>query len=393
MRIGRIQLKNRVLVASSPLTSKVCLLHKADLAGASGASTKLTFIKQPFYGRLAMYTEAPLGGIICHDRRLDLEEGVQLVREAKCSTDLAILANITHEAGDLNGWAYLARQMEAAGADAIELNLTCPNITLGTALAGQQPRAVMGASIGESTELTREVTHAVKGAVAVPVIPKFSGRVDVVPIALACQEGGADAISVSAGGRSALPSLDVHHPERSGYGLVVGNSYGALVGPARRLAGYADVARAASAVDIPIIASGGVSTWRHAVEYMMWGASAVQICTAVMWHGFDVISDVLRGMKSFLREAGHSSYDEIVGRALGTIRPAHELEIVQGAAQVDSERCSGCGSCLKPGHCLAITMDKRAAHVDATQCLGCGICVALCPRQAIKLLEKVGEGH
>lgn len=385
MRLGHVDLKNRVMVASSPLTSKPVLLERAEKAGAAGASTKLTFVKQPFYGRLTMYTEPYLGGIVCHDRRLDLDEGVELVRQAKQTTSLVIWANITHASDDLDGWAYLAREMEAAGADAVELNLTCPNITLGARLAGREPAMLMGASIGESPDLTRQVTRAVKAAVHIPVVPKFSGRVDVVPIARACQEGGADAITVSAGGRAALPAIDVHHPERSGYGLVAGNSYGALVGPARRLAGFADVARAARAVQIPIIASGGIATWEHAVQYMMWGASAVQVCTAVMWGGFQVVTDMVSGIERFLAAGPYATYDDFVGIALDTIRPSHELGILPGAARVDSERCSGCGACLKPGHCLAISMVADKACVEPAQCLACGICAALCPCDAIAL--------
>ncbi|HAL62254.1 MAG TPA: hypothetical protein DCP08_07620, partial [Chloroflexi bacterium] len=114
-----VKFKNPLVVASSPLTAKPELLKMAEEAGAAGVSTKLTFIKQPFYGELRMYNDPRVGSIVCHDRRLDLEEGARLVEEAKESTSLVIFSNITYEGEDLGGWARLAKAMEEAGADLI----------------------------------------------------------------------------------------------------------------------------------------------------------------------------------------------------------------------------------------------------------------------------------
>jgi len=100
-----IRLKNPIVVASSPLTARPELLKMAENAGAAGVSTKLTFIKQPFYGELRMYNDPRVGSIVCHDRRLDLAEGARLVEEGKETTSLVIFTNITYEGEDLEGWA------------------------------------------------------------------------------------------------------------------------------------------------------------------------------------------------------------------------------------------------------------------------------------------------
>ena len=99
-----------------------------------------------------MYHDPKLGSIVCVDRRLDLEEGARLIRRARSwSPDLVLFSNITHEGADIESWGYLAA-MEEAGADLIEPNFICPNLSLtakklgrfegsGGAVTGQDPGA------------------------------------------------------------------------------------------------------------------------------------------------------------------------------------------------------------------------------------------------------------
>ncbi|NMB97252.1 MAG: hypothetical protein GYA02_11680, partial [Clostridiaceae bacterium] len=112
-----VEFKNPMVIASSPLTSKIDRLIEAEKAGAAAVSTKLTFIKQPFYGKLRMHTYLNNGSIICYDRRNDIEESLKLVDEAKKKTSLKLFTNITNDAQDMDGWAYLAKKHEEAGAD------------------------------------------------------------------------------------------------------------------------------------------------------------------------------------------------------------------------------------------------------------------------------------
>jgi dihydropyrimidine dehydrogenase (NAD+) subunit PreA len=115
----------------------------------------------------------------------------------------------------------------------------------------------------------------------------------------------------------------------------------------------------------------------------MWGASLVTACTEIMWRGWDVVTKIVEGMEEFRREQGYGSYQDMVGRAVANLRPAAELETVPGAPIVDEERCSGCGLCVKPGHCFAVTLADGIAVVDPDLCYGCGICIALCPTHAL----------
>jgi dihydroorotate dehydrogenase/Pyruvate/2-oxoacid:ferredoxin oxidoreductase delta subunit len=385
-----LKLKNPFVVASSPLTAKVHLLKQAEEVGAAAASAKLTFIKQPFYGKLRMYNAPKEGSIVCHDRRLDLEEGQRLISETRRVTrELLIFANITHAAEDLEGWAYLARAMQEAGAHAVEANMICPNLGM-TAKRLGQVGPTGGGAVGQSLEAAAAVTRALKESVSIPVICKLTPNVtDVALIARACEDAGADGICL-AGGHLALPPMDIYHPENV-YPLLQGSSMGSLGGPATRLLGFAMVASTARRVSIPIIGGGGLEKWEHAIQYMMWGATLVTACTAIMWHGYEIIPRIIRKMEQFVEQQGYGGYQDLVGRSLPTLRAARELAPIVTAPAVDPERCNGCGLCLKPGHCEAITLEEGLASVHAEDCLGCGVCVAICPRSALTF-QQVTEG-
>ncbi len=381
-----VKFKNPFVVASSPLTATIDVLEEADRAGAAAASTKLTFIKQPFYGKLRMYNDPRVGSIVCHDRRLDIDEGVRLVEQAKKRTSLVIMTNITHDASDLDGWARLAKAMENAGADMIEANLICPNILLTAKqlgeLGGDKQGERGGALTGQDPDASQRVARALSESVKIPVVCKLTPNVtDITAIARACEAGGAAGICL-AGAQLSLPPVDIYHPDNI-YPLLRGASMGSLGGPATRLMGYAAVAQTARRVKVPLIGGGGLQNWQHGIEFMMYGATLVTACTEIMWRGWEVVTKTVKGMDKFLEEQGHTSYDAIIGRALPNIRAAADLEAIPGAPSVDLERCNGCGLCLKPAHCHAITMVDKKAVVDQAACYGCSICVAVCPSKAL----------
>ncbi|MBC3938574.1 hypothetical protein D4A47_06530 [Anaerotruncus massiliensis (ex Liu et al. 2021)] len=385
-----IQMKNPVVIASSPLTSKLKYLVAADQAGAAAVSTKLTFIRQPFYGKLRMHTSDRLGSLICYDRRLDLEEGVGLIREAKERTQLKIFANMTHDQADMEGWAVLAKALEEAGADAIEANLICPNIGLSTKSIGGQDslsgNEQGGAVNGQNPERVREIVRLIKDTVKIPVVAKLTPNVtDISVIAAAAKAGGADGVCV-AGGQSALPPVDIHADGKPCYRLMNGVSHGSLGGPACRFMSYSQVAQIRQKVGIPLIGGGGLETADQALGMMMWGADLVTVCTSVMWYGWEVVEKMVAGMETYLQEE-HIDYAAIVGRSLPHLRSSSRLEALPGHPVIDPGRCIGCGRCSKPGHCDAIEMLGKTPVVAPEKCLGCGICEGVCPTGALTMQQ------
>jgi len=194
-------------------------------------------------------------------------------------------------------FAEVARTLAEAGADALELNCSCPNVGMETGILGTDPANVEG------------VTAAVKGAVDLPVFVKLTPNVaDIVAVARAAERGGADAVTAVNTLKAISVDIDMRRP-------VLANTTGGLSGPALKPVALRCVWEIAENLSLPIIGCGGVSDWRDAIEFLLCGASAVEIGTAVMTGGFDVFRDVVEGIRGYLVENGFREVEEIVGLA------------------------------------------------------------------------------
>jgi dihydroorotate dehydrogenase (NAD+) catalytic subunit len=190
-----------------------------------------------------------------------------------------------------------AKALCAAGADALELNLSCPNVGGEPGMCAADPISVEG------------VTSAVKEAATVPVFVKLSPNVtDIVLVAEAAERGGADAITSGNTLKAMAIDIDFRRP-------ILTNVTGGLSGPAVKPVALRCVWEIAEVVKIPIVGCGGVSNWRDAVEFMLAGASAVEIGTAVMHGGFEVYGKVNEGIERYLAENRFNSVEEIVSLA------------------------------------------------------------------------------
>jgi dihydroorotate dehydrogenase (NAD+) catalytic subunit len=175
--------------------------------------------------------------------------------------DTAVIVNIAGTTVD--DYKYLAERISAeSGIDAIEINISCPNVDRG------------GLEFGASPESAAKVTEACKSVSRVPIIPKLSPNVsDIVAIAKAVENAGADAISLI----NTLVGTAIDIETRK---FKLSNRFGGLSGPAIKPVALAMVYKAASSVKIPVIGLGGISSGGDVIEFLLAGASAVQIGTA-----------------------------------------------------------------------------------------------------------------
>jgi dihydroorotate dehydrogenase (NAD+) catalytic subunit len=200
---------------------------------------------------------------------------------------------------DPDEYAAVAKRLQSYGVHAIELNLSCPHAK------------GLGTEIAEDPEAVREFTAAVKAKVSVPVMPKLSPNVpDIASFARAAEDGGADAIVAINTLKAMAISPELRTP-------ILANRVGGLSGPAIRPVGVRCVYEIFEAVDVPIVGVGGVETGKDALEYVMAGARAVQIGTALATHGLAVFEEVTAGIAAFLEERGVKSLASIVGAAHG----------------------------------------------------------------------------
>jgi len=190
-----------------------------------------------------------------------------------------------------------SRILARAGADAVELNVSCPHVKK------------TGSEIGQNPRLVSEVTRKVKNAVAKPVFVKLTPNVaDIVEVAEAAVEAGANAVVAINTVRSMAIDVDTGYP-------ILANRIGGLSGSALKPIAVRCVYEIYEAVDVPVIGCGGIATWRDAVEFMLAGASAVQIGTAIASQGLGVFRFVSQGIDDYVREKGFRSVKEIVGQS------------------------------------------------------------------------------
>jgi dihydropyrimidine dehydrogenase (NAD+) subunit PreA len=309
----------------------------------------------------------------------------QLKREAP--EDFVLIASIM-SSPDPEGWTKLAETMTQTGVDGIELNVSCPH---------GSPEKHMGAFIGQDPGLVEAVTKGARNGTDLPMLVKLTPNVtDMVPIAEAAVRGGADGLSAINTVES-LIGIDVETatPMPIAYGPNLKeqlSTYGGFCGPAVKPIGLRFVSQIARALpEIPISGIGGIEDWKSATEYLMAGAKTLQVCTAVMWHGFGIIKDMTEGLDSFLERKGYASIDEVVGKALPKITTWEALsKLSPVVASVVTDKCTGCKKCViacADGGFVAIQMREGKAVVNAEKCDGCGLCAVICDDDAIEFVS------
>ncbi|MCW4015737.1 MAG: dihydroorotate dehydrogenase [Candidatus Bathyarchaeota archaeon] len=194
-------------------------------------------------------------------------------------------------------FAQVAQTAIEIGADAVELNVSCPHVKKA------------GAQIGSDPLLLTEIVKKVKKQVNKPVIVKLTPNVtDITEIAQAAQKAGADAITAVNTLKAMAIDTETGRP-------ILANKFGGLSGPAIKPIAVRCVYDVYSSVDVPVIGCGGITCWQDAVEFMLAGASAVQIGTAIAFKDLAVFKSVAEGIDKYLERKGFNNVKEIVGLA------------------------------------------------------------------------------
>lgn len=279
-------------------------------------------------------------------------------------------------------WKTLVRKAQNAGADALELCLSCID-------------SEAGVMICQEKELMQQVIRWVKEEVQIPVIAKLSIHVnDIGKMALYAAEAGADAVTGinSIHGIGPLnPESMVHIPDIMGQSAPMGLS-GAFIKPMAQHCIY-KMALAAKEKPFGISAVGGITDGKDALEYLCLGADTLQSATAVMYKGYGIIRQMISYLEKFMMEKGYQSLDEFRGYSLNHMASAaRNLSLKQQlAALVDPDKCIGCGKCAvscSDGGKQAIQLETspRKALVCTEKCTGCGLCQIVCPTGAIQMV-------
>jgi dihydroorotate dehydrogenase subfamily 1 len=391
VEFGGLHLKNPLIVASSELTNTVSKIKEAERWGASAVSTKLAFLEVPFYARPYHIIERGSALYSPSGKRLSVREAQELIRQARRETsEIKIIANMMGPGSNLDGWTRLGEMLAEAGADMLELNMSCPNVGIMANSLGVESSAEMGALLGQNPALARLVVQAVTDAVDIPVMAKMTPEAsDSAIVAQACLEGGARAISAINCPQS-LPGVDVYHGGRPKYPTTANQAFAGLCGPWIRPLAYRHVAQMCLKIPgIQIAGGGGLTNWRQSVEMLMYGATTLTYCTALYYLGFELLRELRDGLLTYMGEMGYERLSDFRGIALQYITTPDKVQYLPMWPSIDPEKCTGCGFCVRPAHCEALALvDKVSTLVRPEECTECSVCYWLCPHDAITMVDQ-----
>jgi dihydropyrimidine dehydrogenase (NAD+) subunit PreA len=380
---------NPFILSAGPPTAKGSMVIEALRAGWGGAVLKTIGLVPTPHSNPRVHTigsaknkRGMLDIELISDMPIDRwEDEVDRIRDA--FPDRPIIASIMG-GGEPYDWQEVVRRLEPHGVNGFEMNASCPNYAKerGGKL-GQDPKSLKAA-----VQWVREVTD-------LPLIVKLTPNVtDIVTLAQIAVQAGADALT-ACNSLTGLGGIDLETftplPTVRNRGMIGG--YG---GPGLKPVTLRCTASIAQKLSVPIFGCGGIENWHDAAEYLAVGAAAVQICTAVMWNGVQIIEKLTKGLEKYLKRQGFSSPADIKGRALPSIGVWNDLDLSwKMVARIDDENCNGCGICVSScdsGGYQAIALEKEKAHVDYLKCDGCGLCIGVCPQQAIGMRPRQISG-
>jgi dihydroorotate dehydrogenase (NAD+) catalytic subunit len=224
-----------------------------------------------------------------------IEEFAKEIKAAKAAPLAATPLIVSVYGFSEEEYATVAKKAAEAGADAIELNVSCPHVK------------ETGSEIGQNPEILSKVVRKVKSSVDKPIFVKLSPNVtDIAEIAETAEKAGVDALTAINTVKAMAIDTETAIP-------ILSNKIGGLSGPAIKPIAIRCVYEIYERVKVPIVGCGGVTNWRDAVEFLLAGASAVQIGTAVASKELGVFGAVVRGIDAYLKRKGFKSVNEIVG--------------------------------------------------------------------------------
>lgn len=293
--VASVKLARPTLLASGILGETAASMIRVRDAGAGGVVTK-SIGSSPRSGYRNPTVFEFEGGLI---NAMGLPNpGIEQFRKMIADTKAAGVVTVASIFGASDEeFAQLAKSMDSYGADALELNLSCPHVE------------GYGSEIGGTPERVHAIVSAVKRATGIPVWAKMTPNVsDIGALAEAAEDAGADAIVAINTVKSMAISAKLRRP-------VLSNSVGGLSGRAVKYVGLRAVWEIASRCALPVVGVGGIYSGEDVAEYLMAGASAVQIGTAVAEEGPSVFGRVAEELSDFMQSEGFSSVREMVGIA------------------------------------------------------------------------------
>ena len=289
-----LRLANPTILASGILGYSAATLESIVESGAGAVVTKSVGLKSRSGYANPTIVQTSCGLINAMGLpNPGIDEFAKEIREAKAVLSVPLILSVYGFSAE--EYAKVSKKAVDSGADAIELNVSCPHAK------------ETGSEIGQNPKILAEVVGKVKAAMNRPVFAKLSPNVtSIVEIAEVAIKAGADGITAINTVKAMAIDTETIMP-------ILSNKTGGLSGPAIKPVAVRCVYEIYEQVKVPIVGCGGITNWRDAVEFLLAGASAVQIGTAVALKGPNVFKAVARGISAYLKKNNFRSVNEIVG--------------------------------------------------------------------------------
>lgn len=376
-----VRCENPFFLSSSPVCSNYEMIKKAFEAGWAGVYYKTVgiFIPDECSPRfdIGRKESAVWTGFKNMEQISDkpLEENLKYIRMLKDEFPKKVMA-VSIMGSTEEEWRILAKKVTEAGADIIECNFSCPQMT----------SSAMGSDVGQSPELVSKYTKAVVESTHLPVVAKMTPNIGNMEIpALAAMKAGASGIAAINTIKS-ITNIDLENmtamPVVNAKSSISGYS-GAAVKPIA-LRFITQLKQNEDLKNTPITGIGGIETWRDALEFILVGSSNLQVTTSVMQYGYRIVEDMISGLSHFMEDNGFEKLEDMVGLALPNIVPAEDLDrSFKIIPKIDMDKCVGCGrcyiSCFDAAH-QAIDWDSENRKPSINdKCVGCHLCLNVCP--------------
>lgn len=295
VEICNVKMRNPTMLAAGVLGNTAASLNRAYRSGAGAVVTK-SFSKEPNKGYTNPTMVEVAGGFI-NAIGLSNPGADAMIKEIK-KLDQSLPAVASIYGANADDFKYVAKRIEDV-VDMIELNVSCPH-----AMGG------CGSSLGQDPQITSKIVKTIKNVAKCPVSVKLTPNVtDIIEIASAAEKAGCDAITlINTVGPGMRIDIETAQP-------ILHNKFGGLSGPAIKPVALRCVYEVYEATEVPLLGVGGISNYQDVIEFLMAGANAVQIGTAIYYQGLNIFRDICNGLAKFMTKKGHESIEEFVGKA------------------------------------------------------------------------------
>lgn len=376
-----VKCENPFFLSSSPVGSNYEMIKKAFEAGWGGV----------YYKTIGVYIPDECSPRFDIGRKEDLAwtgfKNMEMISDKPLEVNLEYISRLKEDfptkvmAVSIMGsndeeWVYLTKKVTEAGADIIELNFSCP----------QMDSHEMGSDVGQNPNLVAHYTKLCVENTHLPVVAKMTPNIGHMEIpAEAAVKAGAKGIA-AINTIKAITNLDLESvtamPAINGKSSISGYS-GAAVKPIA-LRFITQMKQYDPLKDVPITGMGGIETWQDALEFLLVGASNLQVTTAVMQYGYRIVEDMISGLSHYMDERGIEKLEDLVGLALPNIVGADEIDRdFKIIPEINYDKCVKCGrcyvSCFDAAH-QAIDWDSEERKpIINDNCVGCHLCLNVCP--------------